>query len=318
VELFKSAVAFITWLSGSLAAIAAFLYAFGYIATLSNLHALGLSPLVLSFDPLFYLQRGSSFTIYVIRLLFQVLLIPMIVLVVVTLIVLAVTHFWRERKLTERLLHKHGAVSGKIETWKTLLYVLVLLILFWEMSTSYDDLTRVLTISDLLYKTEGKEIDDAATRAMRRALRTDRQNAGVAALIHTSFLDSVLFLLEITVLFYAAWHLTPGRRFRPLLITPFALALAMFFVSLPMIYGILILPNKYPIVRIAAKDTTVNTTAAYYLLNKTAREIVVWDGSNKRVLWLPIESVTKVEVDRIESLSFASSTPASDALGVRR
>lgn len=317
-ELFKGAAAFIAWLSGSLAAIGGFLYAFGYMATLSNLHALGLSPLMLSFDPLFYLQRGSSYSLYVLRLLFDVLLIPMIAFVVVALIVLAATHFWRERKLTEKFLHKYGAVFGKVETWKALLYVLVLLILFWEMSTSYDELTRILTISDLLYKTEGQESDAASTRAIRQALTADRQNADVAALIHTSFLDSVLFLLEVTVLFYAAWRLTPGRRFRPLLVAPFALALAMFFVSLPMIYGILILPNKYPIVRIAAKDTTFNTTADYYLLNKTAREIVIWDGPNERLLWLPIGSVTKVEVDRIESLSLAGSTPGSDVLGGRR
>jgi hypothetical protein len=316
-ELFKGAAAFIVWLSGALAAISGFLYAFGYVATLSNLYSLGLSPLVLSFDPLFYLQRGSGFTLYVLRLLFHILLIPMIAFVVVTLIVLAVTHFWRERKLTEKSLHKAGAVFGKAETWKALIYVLVLVILFWEMLTSYDDLTRILTVSDLLYETVGQKNDAAETRTirLRQALTADRQAPAVADLIHTSFLDSVLFLLELTVLFCVAWRLTAGRRFRPLLVAPFALALAMFFVSLPMIYGILILPNKYPLVRIAAEDATIETAADYYLLNKTARELVIWDGPNKRLLWLPIGSVTKVEVDRIESLPLARGTPTSDAFG---
>lgn len=301
-ELLKGAAAFITWLSGSLAAIAGILYGFGYLATLSNLHSLGLNPLILSFDPLFYLQRGSSFTLYVLRLLFDVLLIPMIILVAITLLVLAIAHFWRERNITNKVRKISTTVIEKMKKWHVPFYALILLLLFWEMSTSYDDLTRVLNVSDLLYETGGSDAYDAESQAIRQALTIDRQNDPAASLLATAFLDSVLFLLEVAILFTAAWRLTAGRQFRFLLVAPFALALAMFFVSLPMIYGIIVLPNKFSTVRIAAEDVNLSVEAEYYLLNKTAQEFVVWDSENERLLWLPVKSVAKVEVDRIKTL----------------
>lgn len=243
-DLLKGAAAFIAWLSGSLAAIAGILYGFGFLATLSNLHSLGLNPLILSFDPLFYLQRGSSFTFYVLRLLFEILLIPMIVLVAITLLVLAIAHFWRERNINNKVRKISTTEIEKMKKWHVPFYALILLLLFWEMSTSYDDLTKVLNVSDLLYETGGSDAYDAESQAIRQALTIDRQNDPAASLLDTAFLDSVLFLLEVAILFTAAWRLTAGRQFRFLLVAPFALALAMFFVSLPMIYGIIVLPKR--------------------------------------------------------------------------
>jgi hypothetical protein len=172
VDLLKPAAAFIAWLSGSLAAIAGILYGFGFLATLSNLHLLGLDELVLSFDPSFYLQRGSRFALYVIRLLFEILLDPLVVLVAVAAVGLMVRRIWRERRAIQKVERAVKRLGEKIAAWPSLLYALLLLVLLLQMLPTYANLTNLLDISDLLFEPTGANADgyDGETRAIRDAL----------------------------------------------------------------------------------------------------------------------------------------------------
>ena len=135
--LLKGAAAFIAWLSGSLAAIAGFLYAFGYFATLANLHLLGLDSLILSFDPLFYLQRGSRFTLYVVRLAFQFLVDPLAVVVALSAVGLVIRRIWRERPALKKIERAVQAASGVLGSWNSLLYVLLLLVMLLHIVHSH-------------------------------------------------------------------------------------------------------------------------------------------------------------------------------------
>jgi hypothetical protein len=123
----------------------------------------------------------------------------------------------------------------------------------------------------------------------------------------TKFLFSVIFFLEATLIFYLAWLLTARWRFRILLTAPFALVLAMFFLSLPLIYGTIVLPNEFSTVRVAAGGAQASVGGEYFLLNKTGDALVLWDDRNTRMLWLPLSQVETVRIGRTSPLLFAGS-----------
>ena len=306
-DLLKGALAFIAWLSGSLAAIAGILYAFGYLATLSNLHLLGLDPLILSFDPQFYLQRGSRFTLYVVRLIFKILLDPLLILVVLAVFGLLIYRIWRERPILRKLEEGLKGLVRKISTWNSLFYALLLLVMLLHMLPTYGNLTNILNISNLLFEPAGSGAGayDEETRAIRDAL-VQRDDGGMASgILRTKFLFSLFFFLEAALVFYLAWSVASGWRLKILMVSPFAFVLAMFLVSLPMIYGIIVLPNKYSTVRISPTDAQSGITGEFYLLNKTSQAFLLWDERGERILWLPFKAVETARIGRGSPLPLA-------------
>ena len=306
-DLLKGAAAFIAWLSGSLAAIAGMLYAFGYLATLSNLHLLGLDPLILSFDPLFYLQRGSRFALYVVRLVFKILLDPLVVLVVLAVFSLLIHRIWRKRPILQKL---EGALKGllrKIGTWNSLLYALLLLVMLLHMLPTYGNLTSILNISDLLFEPAGSGAGayDEETKAIRDALVQEDRSKIASGMLRTKFLFSLFFFLEAALVFYLAWRVASRWQLKILLVSPFALVFVMFLVSLPMIYGIIVLPNEYSTVRILPRDAKSGIEGEFYLLNKTSQAFILWDDRGERIRWLPFEAVETALIGRRRPLPLA-------------
>ncbi len=307
-DLLKGAATFIGWLSGALAAVAAILYAFGYLVTLANLHALGLDLLVLSFDPLFYLQRGSRFTVYVAVESFAFVLGPLVGMAVVTFVWLVAQRALRHRPLTRKLFRALKAVPGLIRAWRYVIYALLLLILMVHMSATYQNITSVLEISDLLHAstTSSSEIESEERRAIREALVQRKDDDRSPGILGTKFLFSLFFFLEAIMVLYLAWQLTGQWRFRLLFVSPFACIFAMIFITLPMIYGVIVLPNEYSIVHIVTKDGRIGAKSDYYLLNKTSEAFVLWDERVQRVLWLPVKVVQEARIGRRRPISFVT------------
>ena len=312
-DLLKTAATFIAWLSGSLAAIAAILYGLGFLVTLSNLHLLGLDPLVLSFEPAFYVQRGAKFTLYVVRLMFKVLLGPLVVLVIVTALLALVRKFGSADRAFARVQDAVLALAGKRDAWPIVAYSLLLLILLIQMLPTYANLTDLLNVSDLLFEPADADTAryDPEARAVRDALlRRDTSDPTPAALLGTKFLFAVFFFLESAVMFWLAWWLTLRWRARALLITPFALVLAMFLVSLPMIYGVIVLPNQFATARIVTKAGREGIDGEYFLLNRTADALVLWNQREAGLLWLPLSEVETLKIGATRPLPLAGKPPS--------
>lgn len=311
-DLVKGAAAFIAWLSGSLAALAGILYAFGYLVTLSNLHSLGLDPLVLSFDPLFYLQRGSRFVLYVARLVFERLLDPLVLLVLVVPVFLLLRRFFGERKYAQRLGQAFGRVRAGLGAWRGLLFAALLLLLFWQMLPTYVNLTNLLTISDLLFEpcARGAVADDAGTLDLCKALTQRTANPSDAGKLRTQFLFALFFFLEAALVFYLAWRLSAGWKLRLLLVSPFAVVFAMILVSLPMIFAIVALSNEFSTVRLTAAAGEPAIEGEFYLLNKTSQEFVLWDARGERILWLPAGKLERVQIGQKRPIPLAGAEKA--------
>ena len=296
-DLLKAAGVFVGWLSGSLATITAMLYAFGYLATLSNLHSLGLDPAVLEFDAFLYLQRGSSLALYLLRLIFNTLWYVLVSLVILSIPGFLVYHLWRDRlsavgsRIMQRL-QQHGTVLRGLALG---ILILLLVLRLWP---TYQNLTGILGVSDLLFAREA--LGDSNVLAVRQALLD-----GDAQRLRTLFYFSQLFLLISAILFYVSWRLASPWRWRSLVVAPFALLFLMFFASIPMIYGVVVLESRFSTVHITRAGGGLDDPERYYLLNKTAQEFVLWDDETSKIVWLPVNSVTKAEIGRREALPFA-------------
>ncbi len=99
------------------------------------------------------------------------------------------------------------------------------------------------------------------------------------------------------VLLYLAWRVTTTWRFRILLIAPYVLIFAMFVVTLPMIYGIVIISNEFSAIRVTTDSTSqASRSDELYLLSKSGDEFILWDDEKRQVLWLPLGSVKNAEI----------------------
>ncbi len=274
---------FIGWLSGSLAAITGVLYGLGYLVTLSNLYSLGLNFYLFDFDPSLYLTRGANFVLYFTRWFFQTLL-YLIVLISPLLVLGFVVYRYRAR-INERVPAKGRAAVDYVRKrpviWRGLLFAVLVAVLALDVWDRFENFNEILGQSHSLFDPQ----------------ESGPRESGQVILFYQ------LFLIEAAVLLYLAWRVTAVWRFGVLMAAPFALVLAMSVVTLPMIYGILVISNEYPAIRVITGDPGGETRSSeLYLLSKTDNEFILWDSNNRKVLWLPLSSVRRAEIGRSKAL----------------
>ena len=293
-SLTKAAGKFIGWLSGSLAAVTGILYGFGYLITLSNLHSLGLDFYLFDFDPSLYLTRGANFVLYFTRAISQTLFF----LIVLTSPLLAIAYFLYRFWLKDRFLAKRGKAVEYVRqypiVWKGPIFVVLAATLFLDLWPRYEVFSEILGISHILYEPQvsglSPEIEMIRSAISNQGSQSDTTTA-------TVFFNCQLFLIEAVVLLYLAWRVTTTWRFRVLLIAPYVLIFAMFVVTLPMIYGIVIISNEFSAIRVTTDSTSqASRSDELYLLSKSGDEFILWDDEKRQVLWLPLGSVKNAEI----------------------
>src|SRR5260370_365051 len=124
----------ITWLSGALAGIGAIFYAFGWLATLSNVRMLGLESGSLHYDHLFYVQRGAIFFLYTVVATWRSLLLA------IALVLLILYTFLGLRLLYQRsprlgIMQPFRSLTGRPGTWQGIAYAGLLLMLALQLQT---------------------------------------------------------------------------------------------------------------------------------------------------------------------------------------
>jgi len=289
----------IGWLSGSVAGIAAILYACGYLASQTFLHLLGIGGLV-SYDYQIYLQRGANFLIDALGLTLSVLL-PLTAMLIVSGIVgylfclgvkrwLSQTRFTINFQLGWVKIHKQHPLLG----W-SISYGLLLLLFFLLLFRNMELFEAPLNISGLLY--------DADRMAFLTGSSSDLKGTIVSWIIHQQsdalkghFTTLIMLELSAGLLLLLAWHVSEHLPFQNLLISPFVIIFALYISLLPMVYGPLMVKIEFAPVSIEMTAETASASAGndYYLVASGEEGLTLWTPSQQRLIWLPKRELRSV------------------------
>ncbi len=269
----------ITWLSGAAVGIAAIFYAFGYLATLSNLHMLGLERESgnLRYDYLFYVQRGAGFF-----LLLVLQTVPYLFLVFSLALVILFT-FLGSRLLYQRLGMRQPfrSFTGHHAAWQAIAYAGLLLLLALQVSTHLSPPESV-AVSNIL-RSAGDE--GSAGGSIREWILSGNED-----LLQEQFNYLANQQIWIGALLFFAWSVSRASRWRVLMTAPFALVFVISSFYLAMDYGTLVLPIKFPEAVEHPAQTAGASLAKMYLLNQNESSYVLWDPRDRQIRLVKIET----------------------------
>lgn len=306
---------FILWIGGSLAGITALLYACGYLVTRAHLHMLGLYGFV-EFNSDHFLQEGAKFFLAVaydlagtavfVFTLIGLALVPVVAVSFIgkrwALPLLERFSAWRElRRSTQAPRIARGLFYGALFA-----------VLIWLTGNSLHPFYAPLCISDLLYQPAGS-IDCSANgelAGLSSSLKTALLS-GDAEQLGNAFGERLSQTLYLVLLACIAWQTVAPWRRRGWLITPFLVSMGLFLLLLPMDYGVLKRPTVYPVLGIELKqdgDTAPAASATdthhetWFLLDKTDSEFIVWNASTRKVVWMPVDALSRAQIVRMQDL----------------
>lgn len=294
-NVFKEITALLGWLSGSLAGIAAIFYACGYLIKRAHLNLLGIGALF-SFSEEQYTQEGARFIADMADLLARIAL-PLLMVA----ITLAAAFFLLRRT---GLRHQMDAAKEKCTelaeqkpwAWRSAAYAVLLVFLVFLIDRELALFGAPLTVSDLLFAPSAAA--DGNAGQIRAWLV-----AGDRASLDNLYFNLTLAVIKGGVLFLLAWRVVEPWRLRILLTAPFALAFLLSVLMLPMAYGVLKRPAKFPrIVADSESKLLAGVRGEVYLLDKTDDEFILWDAAARRVIWLPRDEVKSAEIGRARFL----------------
>ena len=282
----KSVGVFVGWLSGSLAGVTAFFYAFGYVITLANLRLLGLDVYLFRYDPSFYLSRGGSFFLY---LASYAVIISLVLLPVAA--VFLVAQSWIARRvrpdgpeparggLAAFAKHHGGKCRG-------VGFVAILILLGFLLWLNFTALTNLVSVTNLLYEPMGRNADVVKLFATGATNELDQE-----------FLNAVYGLFGAGTLLYFAWRLTAPYRLRHLMLVPFLSVFILYGLLLPLVYGAVKVSGEFARIDITrVHEGGTGLPQDLFLLNKTDDEFLLWDPVDRTVVWLPVSDVTGARI----------------------
>ncbi len=269
----------ITWLSGAIAGIVAIFYAFGYLATISNLRMLGLEFGSLHYDHTFYVQRGASFL-----LLSVVETAPYLFFVFSLMLVILFTALG-SRLLYQRLAMRLSfpSVTGHRGTWQAVAYAGLLLLLALQVSTHLQ-YPEWMAVSDIL-RSAGDE--GSAGGSIREWILSGNER-----LLQDQFTYLANQQVLIGALLFFAWRVSRAWRWGVLLTAPFAVVFVISTCYLAIEYGTLALPIKFREALIPDPHPAQAVGAPLikmYLLNQIESGSEFWDPHHRRIEWIAIE-----------------------------
>ena len=216
-------------------------------------------------------RHNHNFVLYFTRAISQTLFF----LIVLTSPLLGFAYFLYRFWLKDRFLAKRGKAVEYVRqypiVWKGPIFVVLAATLFLDLWPRYEVFSEILGISHILFEPQvsglSPEIEMIRSAISNQGSQSDTTTA-------TVFFNCQLFLIEAVVLLYLAWRVTTTWRFRILLIAPYVLIFAMFVVTLPMIYGIVIISNEFSAIRVTTDSTSqASRSDELYLLSKSGARI---------------------------------------------
>lgn len=306
----KSALAFIGSLAGYLAGISAILYACGYLVTRAHVNALGLYGLF-EYQHEHFVQEGAKFVIVISQWVAGIglrLLMAIIVIAVPGLLI-----YWGLRRYLGRLPARWKTWGDRLARanvgnigW-SVVYLLLFFLLVVHSDAYLGKFGQPLLVSNLLYTDTNESNDGPDDRADAARIRKWLLHGDDGSTV--KYFQYLLWgfalsggLLFASLMINIRWAI--GRFWRGLLIAPFVISFSMYLFLLPMTYGVLVRPTKYPRIAIVVdpRGDAPGDSTALFLLNKTGQEFVVWDAADRRVIWIPAGKVKRAEIHQVENL----------------
>jgi hypothetical protein len=291
--------AFVGWLGGALAGLAAIVYTAGYLIMRAHLSMLGLYGLIdfnhdyiLQEGAKFFLAAGYTFGRNVALPLLAVLGPPLLAAFALRLLLIhtrARSWWWRLRPRLPRF-----DAGG----WLRVLAFGALFAAFvWHADTFLPQFQAPLCITNLLYADAGRAKCGAAIQSRADLLKAALLRRDEARL-DDAFEELAIGMLLAAALAYLTWRVTCRWRSRRWCVAPPLLATALYLVLLPMDYGVLQRSINYPRIALALDDKTAFAfRGPLFLLNKSAGDFVIWDATVRKLYWIPAASVKRAEVD---------------------
>lgn len=292
----------LTWFTGAVAGITAMLYATGYLALRAHANLLGLTGFV-QFDHDEFLQEGARFFLVAATMIGQGLLSAQTALAALALLVL--TLHWA----TRRLLARSNALVTHLRGWSPRLRLLALGavgVLF--LTSLWDNLGRLrdpLCIANVLFVAPDfsacpTDFNGAEMIGELRDGSSPKLQARFSDLLFSG-LGHVVFLA-----FVVAWLAQPlaARRW---LVLPFIIVIALMLFMLPMTYGVMVKPVRFPRLALTLNaDAGKRADQRLYLVRRDDLGIVAWDAQRRSLVWWPLSSIARAEVEAVENpLAFA-------------
>ena len=174
--------------------------------------------------------------------------------------------------------------------WRQTGFILLFLALIWHSDRYLDAFEQPLGVLNLLYAAPGKASPSETGVAKLEAMLL----AGESEKLDDTFKDLLYGLLGAGSLAIAAWRVAAPWRSRIWLVAPFLAAATIYLITLPMDYGALLRPVRYPVVTF---DAEVQPGAGpLFLFAHTGEGFVVWNSAARRVVFLPAGGVKRVEI----------------------
>lgn len=287
----------LVWIGGALAGLTAILYVCGYLITTAHIYTLGLYGLV-DFGKDYFLLEGAKFVLAVVIGLAQALIRPTLILLVAVLLVPITIAAIFVRNPLDRYRHfldQHRVLSR----WLTVMRVAVYGVLLIACAAiAYESLLAIswhLQIADLLYSLPP---DDCQATALQ--IR-DAFLCGHSAVLRAAFDDQLWSALQLIGLSYLAWLVVARWRWRAWLIGPLLFVTVLVTLLLPMEFGVLLKPTRYPLVRIEL-DPQRPAARYRFLIDRSEQALTVWDPRTRRVLWIPAGDVVRMETVAVAEL----------------
>lgn len=293
----------LVWIGGSLAGMTTILYVCGYLITTAHIYTLGLYGLV-DFSKDHFLLEGAKFVIAAVIGVAHLLINPVTMLALAIVAPLVLIVIFSRHQLQPAwsqlahwyLLHANTALATAARFF---LYFVVVVI---AAAISFETLRAIalhLQTNGLLYS----ELDPVTCPPGLLHL-------GDAFLCgRFSSLRSLRTVLELGVLTCVAWQLVSKWRWRKWLISPLVFATLLIGLMLPIEFGALLKPTRYPVVRIQYRNAPPSAPLKdQFLIDRSERGLTVWDPSTRRVLWIPSGDIANMETVAVREL-FGSTQP---------
>jgi len=303
-SVWKEVTAAIGWISGSLAGIGACFYACGYLSEGAYLHLLGATGLI-SLNHEQYVQEGGKFLVETSNIMAQVALDLLLVAVMIVVLGFLLRRTRFRHSLDDVKSWFSRLSESKRSFLRGLSYGILLLILLQVTGIELAHFTAPLNVSDLLFTPANAVLNDVKASADAKEIRNSIF-AGETAYLNDYFFGLTLSVIKAGVIFLIAWKIVEPWRLRLLLGAPFALAFFLSVLLLPMSYGVLKRPARFPTIVFDSHNKALSSgQGELYLLDRSNDSFVVWDADHRHVLWLPR---TQVESAQIGQRRFLFST----------
>lgn len=293
---------FMVWIGGSLAGLTAILYVCGYLITTAHIYTLGLYGLV-EFSKDYFLLEGAKFVLAIVIGVAQIVVGPASILVMAGLAPLALVAIFAKPALARAWgVLRDGYRSHSASAWFVAVhFALYCALLIAAAVIAFESLRAIafhLQIADLLYS----RVDPARCELEQVPVR-DAFLCGRFEVLRSAFNAQLWSAITLVALSAVAWHLVARWRWRAWLIGPMLFVTVLLVLMLPMEFGALLKPTRYPVVRIQARSAAPSSPVRdQFLIDRSERGLIVWDPAVRHVVWIPAGDIARMETLAVREL----------------